>query len=120
MEGGLEVEGIRLQVWLARWPGITPTEKNSDWEEGLYQYFDPRCSKIFAILQLDFLVGICLVSCCPQAVAAHPGHLPAPLLRARREDRGDRRGHQPGLQVPTRTNPPWSDFKFILSSLVRF
>lgn len=31
-----------LQVWLARWPGITPTEKNSDWEEGLYQYFDPR------------------------------------------------------------------------------
>jgi len=33
---------IPNQVWLARWPGITPTEKNSDWEEGLYQYFDPR------------------------------------------------------------------------------
>ncbi|MCP4485318.1 MAG: hypothetical protein GY823_12260, partial [Flavobacteriaceae bacterium] len=30
------------KVWLARWPGITPTEKTAEWEEGLYQYFDPR------------------------------------------------------------------------------
>ena len=31
------------KVWLARWPGITPTEKTPEWEEGLYQYFDHRC-----------------------------------------------------------------------------
>ena len=30
-----------MQVWLARWPGIAPTEKTADWEEGLYQFFDP-------------------------------------------------------------------------------
>jgi len=33
---------IPNQVWLARWPGITPTEKTTEWEEGLYQYFDHR------------------------------------------------------------------------------
>jgi len=33
---------IPNQVWLARWPGITPTEKTPEWEEGLYQYFDHR------------------------------------------------------------------------------
>ena len=32
-------------MWLARWPGITPTEKTPEWEEGLYQYFDHRCVK---------------------------------------------------------------------------
>ena len=30
------------RVWLARWPGITPTEKTLEWEEGLYQYFEPQ------------------------------------------------------------------------------
>jgi len=33
---------IPNQIWLARWPGITPTEKTPEWEEGLYQYFDHR------------------------------------------------------------------------------
>lgn len=30
------------QVWLARWPGVTPEKKNVEWEEGLYQYFDVK------------------------------------------------------------------------------
>ena len=34
------------KVWLARWPGITPTEKTPEWEEGLYQYFDHRCEEV--------------------------------------------------------------------------
>ena len=34
------------KVWLARWPGITPTEKTPEWEEGLYQYFDHRCEGV--------------------------------------------------------------------------
>ena len=38
-----------FQIWLARWPGITPTEKTPEWEEGLYQYFDHRfcCYNMF-------------------------------------------------------------------------
>lgn len=30
------------KVWLARWPGVTPEKKTTDWEEGLYQYFDVK------------------------------------------------------------------------------
>ena len=30
------------KVWLARWPGVTPEMKTTDWEEGLYQYFDVK------------------------------------------------------------------------------
>jgi len=30
------------KVWLARWPGVTPERKTTDWEEGLYQYFDVK------------------------------------------------------------------------------
>jgi len=27
-------------IWLARWPGVRPEEKTSQYEKGLYQYFD--------------------------------------------------------------------------------
>ena len=30
------------KVWLARWPGVTPERKTTEWEEGLYQYFDVK------------------------------------------------------------------------------
>jgi len=30
------------QVWLARWPGVSPEKKTVEWEEGLYQYFDVK------------------------------------------------------------------------------
>ena len=33
------------QVWLARWPGVTPERKTGEWEEGLYQYFDVKVWK---------------------------------------------------------------------------
>jgi len=33
------------KVWIARWPGVTPEKKTSEWEEGLYQYFDVKAWK---------------------------------------------------------------------------
>ena len=33
------------QVWLARWPGVSPDKKTVEWEEGLYQYFDVKVWK---------------------------------------------------------------------------
>jgi len=30
------------KVWLARWPGVAPERKTTEWEEGLYQYFDVK------------------------------------------------------------------------------
>ena len=53
------------QVWLARWPGITPTEKTADWEEGLYQFFDPalwrRVPHHFRYLVLDSWTSIVML-----------------------------------------------------------
>ena len=30
------------KIWIARWPGVTPENKTTEWEEGLYQYFEVK------------------------------------------------------------------------------